>query len=175
MNELIFLLVYSILKAFLPLPSLEVVLIPLVIRNPDGFLLYSILGAVGTYIGGSIGYLLATRIKEEVWISFFGKKTWTKGKELFHKYGILAVFIGGVTPIPDFILAYIAGFTRMNYFAFALADGIARFLRSIIVLYFFIQLGVVIDMDKYGTYLLVAILAYFFVKYFVGLLRSKAK
>lgn len=175
MNESIFLVVYSILKAFLPLPSLEVVLIPLVINNPDGFLLYSILGAIGTYVGGSIGYLLATRIKEEVWVSFFGKNTWEKGKELFHRYGILAVFIGGITPIPDFILAYIAGFTRMNYLAFALSDGIARFLRSIVVLYFFIQIGVVIDMDKYGTYMLIIIIAYFFVKYFVGLMRSRAK
>lgn len=175
MNELIFLVVYSILKAFLPLPSLEVVLIPLVIRNPDGFLLYSIVGAIGTYVGGSIGYILAMSIKEKVWISFFGKNTWEKGKELFHHYGILAVFIGGITPIPDFILAYIAGFTRMNYLAFALSDGIARFLRSIIVLYFFIQLGVVIDMDKYGTYMLVFILVYFFGKYFVGLIKNKAK
>ncbi|MDD3049281.1 MAG: VTT domain-containing protein [Bacilli bacterium] len=175
MNEILFLIVYSILKAFLPLPSLEVVLIPLVIRNPDGFLLYSLLGAIGTFIGGSIGYFLATRIKEDTWIVFFGKATWEKGKQLFHRYGALAVFIGGVTPIPDFILAYIAGFTRMNYFLFASSDGIARLLRSIIVLYFFIQLGVVIDMDKYGTIMLIIVLAYFFVKYIVGMMRNRVK
>lgn len=175
MNEILFLLLYSILKAFLPLPSLEVVLIPLVIRNPDGFLLYSVVGAIGTYIGGSIGYFLATVIKEDVWISLFGKNIWEKGKDYFHRYGIIAVFIGGVTPIPDFILAYIAGFTRMNYFAFAISDGIARLLRSMLVLYFFIQLGIIIDMDKYGTYLLYIIIGYFFVKYVVGLVRNRVK
>lgn len=175
MNELMFLIVYAILKAFLPLPSLEVVLIPLVMKHPDGFLLYSFVGAIATFIGGSIGYMLATRIKESVWLSFFGASTWEKGKELFHRYGVLAVFIGGITPIPDFILSYIAGFTRMNFLAFALADGIARLLRSILVLSIFIQLGILIDMDKYGTYMLIAILIYFFVKYFVGLVKNRAR
>ena len=35
------LMLYACLKAFLPLPSLEVVLIPLILKNPDGWQLYS--------------------------------------------------------------------------------------------------------------------------------------
>ena len=46
------LVLYACLKAFLPLPSLEVVLIPLILKNPDGWLLYAMEGAVGTAIGG---------------------------------------------------------------------------------------------------------------------------
>lgn len=38
------LVLYACLKAFLPLPSLEVVLIPLILKNPDGWLLYAMEG-----------------------------------------------------------------------------------------------------------------------------------
>ena len=33
---------YSVLKAFLPLPSLEVILVPLVLHSPQKWLLYSL-------------------------------------------------------------------------------------------------------------------------------------
>lgn len=173
MNGFLFLFFYATMKAFLPLPSLEVVLIPLVITHPEYFVHYSFLGAIGTFFGGSIGYFFARIVKENVWISIFGTSTWEKGKALFQRYGIFAVIVGGITPIPDFILAYIAGFTRMNYLAFAISDGIARFFRSIILLYFFIQLGIMIDMDQYGTAFVAILISYFFVKYLIGFVKSK--
>ena len=43
------------------------------------------------------------------------------------RYGVLAVFIGGVTPIPDFLLAYLAGMTQMALIPFLLSDGTARY------------------------------------------------
>ena len=58
------LVLYACLKAFLPLPSLEVVLIPLILKNPDGWLLYAMEGAVGTAIGGWIGYQIARRAQQ---------------------------------------------------------------------------------------------------------------
>ena len=61
----------------------------------------------------------------------------------------------------------------MNYLAFAISDGIARFFRSIILLYFFIQLGIMIDMDQYGTAFVAILISYFFVKYLIGLVKSK--
>lgn len=54
------LILYAILKAFLPLPSLEVVLTPLCLKHPEKWLLYSFEGAIGTCIGGAIGYGLHT-------------------------------------------------------------------------------------------------------------------
>lgn len=175
MKETWFLFIYAILKAFLPLPSLEVVLLPLNIKRPDLFLWYSIVGAVGTFIGGSIGYLLASLIEEEKWIKYFGYASWEKGKQLVQKYGVVAIFIGGVTPIPDFLLAYIAGVTRMSFIPFALSDGIARFLRSILVLYAFNQLGVLIDMDKYGMYILYFTIVYFVGKFFLNTIKSRVR
>lgn len=174
MRETMILFFYAILKAFLPLPSLEVVLLPLNMQRPDLLMWYSLIGAVGTFIGGTIGYGLACVIKEDVWRKFFGDESWEKGKRLVEKYGVVAVFIGGVTPIPDFLLAYLAGFVRMNYFAFALSDGIARFLRSILILYAFNQLGILVDMDKYGMFILYAMIFYMVSKYLLRVLKSRA-
>lgn len=173
MKEMFFLFFYSILKAFLPLPSLEVVLLPLAILNPDFIWNYALIGSIGTMIGGSIGYFLALLIEEKVWIHIIGDKTWKKGKELVNKYGVYAVFIGGITPIPDFILSYIAGVTRMSFIKFILSDGIARLIRSILILFLFIQLGILIDIDKYGMYFLYAFIIYFVGKYLYNILKSR--
>ena len=42
------LVVYSCLKAFLPLPSLEILLVPLCANNPSRYWIYAIEGAIGT-------------------------------------------------------------------------------------------------------------------------------
>lgn len=161
----IFLFVYSALKAFLPLPSLEVLLIPMVIATPSLALLYSTVGGIGTFIGGSIGYGIAYYFGTK-WIDrLSSENSIHKGMELINQYGIIAVFIGGITPIPDFLLAYLAGLTRMNYWAFAITDGFARFLRSVLVAYIVIIFGYVIDLDRWGSIISLVIIVYFVLKW----------
>lgn len=173
MKESFFLFFYATCKAFLPLPSLEVVLLPLYAHKPYLLWWYAFLGAIGTFVGGSIGYIIALLIKEEKWERFFGKEQWEKGKELIHKHGVFAIFIGGITPIPDFLLAYVAGFVRMNYIQFACIDGIARFLRSILVLYTFEKLGILIDLDTYGMYFIYIFIVYAIFKYIFSFFKNK--
>lgn len=145
------LFLYAILKAFLPLPSLEVILVPLCLANMDKWILYSLEGAAGTFIGGAIGYVIAYKAGRKALIHLAGKKDVEEGERLMNKYGLWAVFIGGITPIPDFLLAYLAGFTHMRFLSFALCDAIARLLRSLLVTYVLKALGTVMNIDVYGT------------------------
>lgn len=145
------LFLYSVLKAFLPLPSLEVVLVPLVIAHPERWLLYAVEGALGTFIGGGIGYVIALRLGKSVLKNIATKEDIQKGEAMMNRYGVWAVFIGGITPIPDFLLAYMAGFTHMRFSLFAFCDAIARFLRSLFVCYGVIKLGEVIPIEGFGT------------------------
>ncbi len=145
------LFLYAILKAFLPLPSLEVILVPLCLANMDKWILYSLEGAAGTFIGGAIGYWIAYKAGRNVLVHLAGKKDVEEGERLMNKYGLLAVFIGGITPIPDFLLAYLAGFTHMRFLSFALCDAAARLLRSLLVTYVLRALGTVMNVDAYGT------------------------
>ncbi|MEG0274872.1 MAG: VTT domain-containing protein, partial [Longicatena sp.] len=80
------------------------------------------------------------------------EKDMDAGERLMNRYGMLAVFIGGITPIPDFLLAYLAGFTNMNFIKFSLCDGFARLLRSLLVTYCLYQLGSVVNVDSFGTW-----------------------
>lgn len=145
------LFLYSILKAFLPLPSLEVVLVPLCIMNPQKWIIYSLIGAVGTFIGGAIGYAIAYHAGRRALCYLASEKDIEKGEELMNRYGMLAVFIGGITPIPDFLLAYLAGFTRMSFIRFAMSDACARLIRSLLITYLLNRLGTVMNVDKFGT------------------------
>lgn len=154
------LLLYSMLKAFLPLPSLEVLLVPMCLHQPQYWIRYSIVGAIGTCIGGAIGYYLAYRLGRKVVNNIATPEDIAKGEHLMNRYGMIAVFIGGITPLPDFLLAYLAGFTRMNMITFLFADGTARLLRSLLVTYGLKTVGSLIDVDAFGTWFSILILVW---------------
>ena len=82
------LILYSVLKAFLPLPSLEVILVPLVLHSPQKWLLYSLEGAVGTCIGGAIGYGIARILGKKVLYNIAAKEDVEHGEELMDRYGL---------------------------------------------------------------------------------------
>ncbi len=147
------LILYAALKAFLPLPSLEVVLIPMAVRYPSLALWMAVEGAIGTAIGGAIGYGIAYSASKRILPHFCSEEEIASAKELLDRYGLWAVFIGGVTPIPDFLLAYLAGGAQMSFFGFITMDGTARFLRSLLVLWCIHSLGYVIDIERWGTVL----------------------
>lgn len=153
------------MKAFLPLPSLEVILIPLILKQPEKWLLYALFGAIGTSLGGMIGYGISFYLGRPLLLKFASPKEIEMGEQLMKKYGYLAVFVGGVTPIPDFILAYLAGFSRMRLLPFIFIDGFARLLRSLLVGYGILSLGKVIDIERYGTLFSFIIIGYLIAKY----------
>lgn len=152
------LFLYAIAKAFLPLPSLEVILTPLCLYHPDKWIWYSLEGALGTCIGGAIGYFLAYRYGRKAFAQIVSEQECQRGEALLRRHGLLAVFIGGVTPIPDFLLAYLAGFVRMPFLPFTLCDGGARLLRSLLVTFGLKTLGKTLPVDTFGMWLSLAIL-----------------
>ena len=159
------LLVYSCLKAFLPLPSLEVIFVPLCASNPNYFWVYAIEGAIGTLIGGAIGYGIAYYFGYDILKKFASDDEIEKSQVVMNRYGVVAVFIGGITPLPDFILAYMAGMMKMDIIPFLLADGIARLLRSLIVGYCIFSMGQIIDFEKYGNIFSVVVIVWLLGKY----------
>lgn len=165
------LILYSVLKAFLPLPSLEVILTPLCLYSPHKWLIYSFEGAIGTCIGGAIGYLIAYRVGRKAFSHIASDEDIKKGEDLMQRYGLWAIFIGGITPIPDFLLAYLAGFTHMRFISFILCDGFARLLRSLVVTYCLQSLQAVPHIDRIGTWVSVLVLFWLVSKWY----RSRKK
>ena len=166
------LIIYSCFKAFLPLPSLEVVLVPLIASNPGKYWIYAIEGAIGTFIGGGIGYGIAYYFGFDLLKKFASDDEIVKSQDIINRYGVIAIFIGGITPLPDFILAYIAGMMKMNLIPFLLADGIARLIRSLIVGYCIFSMGKVINFEKYGNIFSIIVIVWLLGKY---LLNKKSR
>lgn len=110
-------------------------------KTPEKWFYYSVIGSIGTWIGGTIGYIIAGYVKDTLLMKIISEKDMINAKNLMNKYGVIAVLIGGITPIPDFILPYVAGLTNMNYFLFSFSDSIARLLRSMLVCYSMLFLG----------------------------------
>ena len=76
------LLLYSVLKAFLPLPSLEVILTPLCLKNPQKWVIYAMEGAIGTCVGGAIGYMIAKLLGKKAFSSLVSEEDMKKGEDM---------------------------------------------------------------------------------------------
>lgn len=165
MNSILFLFIYSILKAFLPLPSLEAVLLPLCILYPEHAFLFACLSGIGTCIGGHIGYEISYHFGRKSILKLVDEKTIEEGILEFKRMGYPFIIIGSISPFPDFLLAYIAGLVGMNKWIFMLLDGGCRFIRSMILVYFSIQLNEYFELDKYITIISILMLVYFIGKF----------
>ena len=162
------LFLYACLKAFLPLPSLEVVLLPLCLKLPAYWLFFCVIGSFGTMLGGAVGYFLAWRFGRKILQHLASTSDIDKGERLMKRYGIIAVIIGGITPIPDFLLAYLAGLMRMPLFPFLLSDGIARFMRSLLVCYDAKEMAMSVPLDRFLNWLSLLIIVYFLWRWWRG-------
>ncbi|MBN2090241.1 VTT domain-containing protein [candidate division KSB1 bacterium] len=60
-------------------------------------------------------------LKNLRFVHYFTHKYQEKGEVLFQKYGIGAVILGALTPVPFSVVCWLAGLFKMNYFKFALA------------------------------------------------------
>jgi len=146
-NGEIGLLVYSFLKAFLPMLSVEVVQIPLTLIMPEKWVLFAVLGIVGTILGSALGYFLGMKLGTPLLRKIAKPNTIKAGHKMLDQYGVVAIAIGSLLPIPDFLVIYLAGMVRMNFWKFMVVNGAARALRSFLFGYGTFVFGA--EMSKY--------------------------
>lgn len=97
--------------------------------------------AVGSVLGGFVGYLLGKFLGEPLLKKFINKKHYEKGEILFRKYGILAVIIAAITPIPFKVICWMAGIFEMPVLGFLLAAFVGRLPRFLFMAFFGQWLG----------------------------------
>lgn len=161
----LFLFIYAMLKAFLPLPSLEAVLLPMCFLRPNKAFYYSLISAVATMMGGHIGYQISAVYGRKAILKFVSEQTLEEGIENFKKWGFLYIALGSVSPFPDFVLAYVAGLLKMNPWLFMVVDGGCRWVRSLVMIYFSSKLNELFHIERYITILSILMLVYFIGKY----------
>jgi membrane protein YqaA with SNARE-associated domain len=130
-------------SSFFPIPP-DVMLIPMVMANRQKAWWYATIATVTSVLGGMLGYAIGYYLYDAVGVpilEFYGKANALDSFIAFvHDYGVPAVIIKGMTPIPYKVVTIAAGVAKMDLFAFVGASIIARAMRFYLVaglLYYF--------------------------------------
>ena len=132
-------------SSFFPIPP-DVMLIPMVLSNRQKAWWYATIATVASVLGGLLGYAIGYFFFEAIGkpiLNFYGKEhALDSFIQFVHEYGVEAVIIKGMTPIPFKVVTIAAGVAKMDLLAFIGASIIARAMRFYLVaalLYFFGQ------------------------------------
>jgi membrane protein YqaA with SNARE-associated domain len=132
-------------SSFFPIPP-DVMLIPMVLRDRSKAWWYATIATIASVLGGLFGYAIGYFFFEAIGkpiLNFYGKEhALDSFIQFVHEYGVEAVIIKGMTPIPFKVVTIAAGVAKMDLLAFVGASIIARAMRFYLVaalLYFFGQ------------------------------------
>jgi membrane protein YqaA with SNARE-associated domain len=130
-------------SSFFPIPP-DVMLIPMVLSRREKAWWYATIATVASVLGGLLGYAIGYYFYDAVGLpilKFYGREhALDTFIEFVHTYGVPAVIIKGMTPIPFKVVTIAAGVAKMDLAAFIGASIVARAMRFYLVaalLYFF--------------------------------------
>jgi len=142
---------YSIIETITPLAGVEFFFI-FFIRLGLPWWRLSLSATIANVVGSSIVYYFMA--KENNWIvkKFIRPETRKKAETIFRKYGHWAIFIFAMTPLPYFVIVFIASFARMKLKSLLLSTIFSRGLR------FFLTTFMIHSFAEVTTFQLVMIL-----------------
>ena len=120
-------------SSFFPIP-VDVMLAPMCLADRRRAWRYASVATVFSVLGGLAGYAIGIAVFDAIepwlvdsryWGGFETSRAW------FDRYGIVAVFIAGFSPIPYKVFAILAGSLNMNRRSFLLASLVGRGVRFI--------------------------------------------
>ena len=123
-------------SSIFPIPP-DVMLIPMVLARREKAWWYATIATVASVLGGLLGYAIGYYLYDAVGapiLKFYGREGALDSFIKFvHDYGVPAVIIKGMTPIPFKVVTIAAGVAKMNLLAFTAASIVARAMRFYLV------------------------------------------
>jgi membrane protein YqaA with SNARE-associated domain len=123
-------------SSFFPIPP-DVLLIALCVARPARSLNFALVCAIGSILGGCLGYLIGWQFMASVGsriVDFYGLSDKVAYIEtLYNTYDAWAVAIAGFTPIPYKVFTIAAGMFKINFTVFVLASLASRSARFFLV------------------------------------------
>ncbi len=132
----------SFVESFFLVPPPDFLLIAMDLAKPEKALWYATICSLASILGGLVGYLIGLIGGRPVFNWFFRKnpEQFEKVEELYNKYGSVAVFFAGFTPIPYKVFTIASGVLNMNWWKFTIASFFGRagrfFVVSIVLMLF---------------------------------------
>ena len=120
----------SFFESFIfPIPT-SAIFLPMVVASPHKAWRLAFICSLASVIGGIVGYLLGWLAYETIALPILenlGKAQKIKNYEgLVDQYGALAVFIGGLTPVPFKVVTVLSGALKLNFLVFLAASVLSR-------------------------------------------------
>ena len=98
-------------------------------------LIASGVAGIAGVLGGLTAHTLGLLLGEPIAKKLLGEKSFIKGEAFFNRFGVWAVLLAGLTPIPFKVVCWLAGIFEMPRSQFLLASFMGRFPRFLIVAY----------------------------------------
>lgn len=132
----------SFVESFFLVPPPDFLLIAMDLAKPEKALWYATVCSIASVLGGLVGYLIGLIGGRPIFNWFFRKnpEQFEKVEEMYNKYGSIAVFFAGFTPIPYKVFTIASGVLNMNWWKFTIASFFGRagrfFLVSVVLMLF---------------------------------------
>lgn len=120
---------------FFPIPP-DVMLIPMAMSRPQKAMKYAINTTLASVLGGIIGYgigFYAFDLVKDMLIEWNLQNHYNTAENWFKTWGVLVVFLAGFSPIPFKVFTLCAGVLKMAFVPFAIAAGVSRLARFVLV------------------------------------------
>ena len=115
-------------SSFFPIPP-DVMLAPMCLADRRRAWYFATVTTITSLLGGIAGYFIGYFLFDaiEPWLQTTHYwDAYLKGRDWFAKYGVLAVFVAGFSPIPYKIFTITAGVAALNLPGFILASLVGR-------------------------------------------------
>ena len=123
-------------SSFFPVPP-DVLLIALAISIPKKAFKYAAICAIGSVLGGVLGYGIGLHGYEMVGrpiVEFYhGQEKMDMIKTLYSQYGFWGILFAAITPIPYKVFTIASGVFKFDFFSFLTASIIGRSARFFVV------------------------------------------
>ena len=138
--SVLFLAVLSFFEAiFFPIPP-DFLFIGVTILNPESSIWLGLLVAISSVLGAYVAHWLGGRLGRPLLNRFFSDDKINRVEKMFKRYGMVAILVAAITPLPYKIFAIMAGVLNLNRNTFIVASLIGRGLRYVslgVLIYFF--------------------------------------
>ena len=122
-------------SSFFPIPP-DVMLIPMSLARPDGWIRFALLATIMSVLGGIVGYFIgvwAFEWLESILTTGGYADKFEQAKSLFSAWGVAAILVAGFSPIPYKLFTITAGLLSMAFLPFVIASAIGRGARFFLV------------------------------------------
>jgi membrane protein YqaA with SNARE-associated domain len=137
---LIGLIIISFTESFISPILPDILLIPMALAEPEKAIYYSAVATGASILGGLVGYLAGRRFGLPIIQKFVPQKHVDRIQHWVTNYGVWAILLASLAPIPFKFVSISAGVFRLNMtlFLFAATLGRAkRFLLEGVLIYYY--------------------------------------